>query len=82
MCVSPRRLPGADEILGWNVCVTAMYNGSQVLIFFLLNKKPLEQLTSTEMVLPHEYGPLNMGEIEIGPANIYNYLHIQNCYQN
>lgn len=34
-------------------------------VFFLLNKKLLEQFTSTEMVLPHEHGPLNMEEIEI-----------------
>lgn len=65
MCVSPRRLPGDDEILGWNVCVAAMQDGSQVLISFLLNKKLLEQFTSTEIFLPHEYGPLNMEEIEI-----------------
>lgn len=33
--------------------------------FFLLDKKLLEQFTSTQIVLPHEYGPSNMGEIEI-----------------
>lgn len=36
-----------------------------MLVFFLLDKKLLEQFTSTQIVLPHEYGPSNMGETEI-----------------